>query len=200
MRAAVEAKRIAREALDHKRERFKLEMTKIWDRYDQDRDVELECEDKAFRDAEAKVKGLEGDHRNYKLRKAAAEAQLNKHTPTGSPNTGQPPGGGRPSAASASSVLLGDSKDDPPHRQKIGAEFTDFRKLRESYPNMSIQEFTDFKFYFDAKQAAAKRRDGMDRPGRGRPSPESARSEGSPRNVTYDRNRAERHHRRRDDF
>ena len=89
MRAAVEAKRITREALDHKRERFKLEMKQIWDRYDQDRDVELEREDKTFRDAEGKVKGLEGGHRNYKHRKAAAEAQLPEHKPTGSPNTGQ---------------------------------------------------------------------------------------------------------------
>ena len=127
MRAAIEARTVTREALDRKRERFTHEMKQIWDRYYQDRGVELEREDKAIRDAEGKVKCLEGDHRNYKHRSAAADAQLREHTPTGSPNTGESPGGGRPSAAPASPALSGDSKDDPPHMQKIGAEFNDFR-------------------------------------------------------------------------
>ena len=38
----------------------------------------------------------------------------------------------------------------------------------------------------------------MDRPGRPRPSPESARSEGPRRNIRYDRHRVERHQRGRD--
>ena len=49
-----------------------------------------------------------------------------------------------------------------------------------------------------SQQAAARRRDGMDRPGRARPSPESARSEGPRRNIMYNRHRVERHQRGRD--
>ena len=76
--------------------------------------------------------------------------------------------------------------------------FSEFRKFRESHPDMFVHKFADFKLYFDAKQAAAKRRNGMDRPGRAWPSPESARSEGPRRNIRYYRLRDERHHRARD--
>ena len=46
-----------------------------------------------------------------------------------------------------------------------------------------IVERVDFNIYFDGKQKAARKRDGMDRPGRGRPSQEDARSQ-APRGMT----------------
>ena len=63
---------------------------------------------------------------------------------------------------------------------------------------MSVHEFADSKLYFDEKQAAAKRRNGMDRPGRAWPSPDSARSESPRKNIRYYRHRVERHHRAKD--
>ena len=172
--AAVEAKRIPREALDRNREKLALKQRQQLARYKQETDLELEKEDMATRDARGKVKGLQDDYCAYNNRKTAAEARLRGLTPTGSPNTGHSPGGNRPSAAPALSALPGDSKDDPTHLKTIGAGFSEFRQLRKSYPDMFVQEFADFKLYFDDKQAAARRRDGMDRPGRARPSPESS--------------------------
>ena len=198
VKAAIETRRITREALDRYWVKMELEQSQQRVRYKQGRDLELEREEMAIRDAEGKVKGLENDYRICKNRKAAAQARLRGHTPTGSTNTGQSPGSGLPSAAHASSALPGDSKDEPLHLETIGAKVSEFRKLRKSYPDMSVQEFAEFKYYFDDKQAAARRRDGMDRPGRARPSPESARSEGSRRNIMYDRHRVERHHLGRD--
>ena len=195
---AVEARRITREALGRNWEKLKLEQRQRCARHEQERALELEREDMAIRDTEWKVKGLEDDYGTYKNQKAATEARLRGHTPTWSHNTGQSPGGGRPRAAPASPAFPGDSKDDPPHLKTMGAEFSELRKLCEFHPDMSVQEFADFKLYFDAKQAAAKRKDGMDQPGRARPSPESARNEGPPRNVRYDSHRVERHRRGKD--
>ena len=198
VKAAIEARRITREALDHNWVKLELEQSQRRDRYEQERDLELEREEIAIRDAEGKVKDLEDDYRTYKNRKAAAQARLRGHPPTGSTDTGPSPGSGRSSAAPASHGLPGDSTDEPPYLETIGAKFSKFRKLRKSYPDMSVQEFAELKYYFDDKEAAARRKDGMDRPGRARSSPESARSEGPRRNIRYDRHRVERRHRGRD--
>ena len=88
---------------------------------------------------------------------------------TGPPNTGQFSGDDRPSAAPVSPALPGDSKEDP-NILSISAELTEFRKLRELHPELSMKEHVDYKIYFDGKQDAARKREGMDRPGRGRPS------------------------------
>ena len=141
---------------------------------------------------------IRDDYRTYKNRKAAAQARLRVLTPTGSTDTGQSPSIGSPSAAPASPALPGNLTDEPPYLETIGAKFPEFRKLRKSYPDMSVQEFAELKYYFDDKQAAARRRDSMDRPGRTRSSPESARSEGPRRNIRYDRHKVERHQRGRD--
>ena len=198
VKAAIEARRITREALDRNWVKLELEQSQQPARYEEERDLELETEEMAIRDAEGKVKGLEDDYRTYKNRKATAQARLRGLTLTGSTDTGQSPGSGRPSATPASPALPGDSTDESSYLETIGAKFSEFRKLRKSYPDMSVQEFAELKYYFDDKQAAARRRDGMDRPGRARPSPESARSEGPRRNIRYDRHKAERHQRGRD--
>ena len=195
VKAAIEALWITREALDRKSVKLELDQSQQRARYEQERDLELEREEMAIRDAEEKVKGLEDDHRTYKNRKAAAQARLRGLTPTGSTDTGQSPSSGRPSAAPASPALPGDSTDDPPYLEIIGAKFSEFRKLRESYPDMSVKEFAELEFYFDDKPAAERRRDSTDRPGRARPPPESARSEGPRR---QDSHRVERHQRGRD--
>ena len=82
-------------------------------------------------------------------------------------------------APPVSPALPGDSKEDP-NILSIGAELTEFRKLRELDPELSMKEYVDFKIYSDGKQKAARKRDGMDRPGRGRPSQEDARSQAPP--------------------
>ena len=82
--------------------KLELEQSQQRARYEQERDLELEWEEMAMRDAEGKVKGLEDDYRIYKNRKAAAQARLRGHTPTGSTDTGQFPGSDRPSASPAS--------------------------------------------------------------------------------------------------
>ena len=74
--AAVEAKRIIREALDRNREKLALEQRQQLVRYKKKRALELEREDMAIRDARGKVKGLQDDYCAYKNRKAAAEARL----------------------------------------------------------------------------------------------------------------------------
>ena len=51
-------------------------MRQQWDRYDQERVLELERGDRAILDAEERVCGLEDDYRTYKNRKAAAEVRL----------------------------------------------------------------------------------------------------------------------------
>ena len=192
VKAAIEALTITREALDRKWVKLELEQSQQRARYKQERDLELEREEMAIRDAEEKVKGLEDDYRTYKNRKAAAQARLRGLTPTGSTDTGQSSSSGRPSAAPASPALPGDPPDKPPYLEIIGAKFSEFRKLRESYPGMSVKEFAELKFYFDDKQAAARRRGSTNRPGRARPPPESARSEGPRR---YDSHRVESHQR-----
>ena len=110
MGAAVEAKRITREALDRNREKLALEQRQQLAKYEQERVLELEREDMVIRDAKG-----EGQ--------TAAEARLCGLTPTGSPNTGHSPGGNRPSAAPASSTFSGDSNDDPSHLKTMGADF-----------------------------------------------------------------------------
>ena len=198
MGVAIEAKRITQEALDRNREKLALEQRQQLVRYEQERALELEREDMTIRDAREKVKGLQDDYCAYKNRKAGAEARLCGLTRTGSPNTGHSPSGDRSSAAPASSTLPADSKEESSHLKTMGAEFSEFRQLRKSHPDMSVQEFSGFKLYFDEKQTAARRRDGMNRPGRARPPPESARSEGPRRNITYHHHRVERQHRGRD--
>ena len=195
VKAATEALRITREALDRKWVKLELEQSQQRARYEQERDLELEREEMAIRDAEEKVKGLEDDYRAYKNRKAAAQARLRGLTPTGSTDTGQSPSSSRPSAAPASPVLPGDPTDDPPYLDIIGAKFSEFRKLQESHPDMTVKEFAELKLYFDAKPAASRRRDSADRSGRARPPPESARSD-APRRQ--DSHRVERHQRGRD--
>ena len=195
VKAATEALRITREALDRKWAKLELEQSQQRARYEQERDLELEREEMAIRDAEEKVKGLEDDYRAYKNRKAAVQARLRGLTPTGSTDTGQSPSSSRPSAAPASPVLPGDPTDDPPYLDIIGAKFSEFRKLQESHPDMTVKEFAELKLDFDAKPAASRRRDSADRPGRARPPPESARSD-APRRQ--DSHRVERHQRGRD--
>ena len=137
--AAIEAKRITREALDRNREKLALEQRQQLVRYEQERALELEREDMTIRDAREKVKGLQDDYCAYKNRKAGAEARLCGLTRTGSPNTGHSPSGDRSSAAPALSTLPADSKDDPSHLKTMGAEFSEFRQLRKSHPDMSVQ-------------------------------------------------------------
>ena len=111
VKAAIEARRITREALDRNWVKLELEQSQQRVRYEQERDLELEREEMAIRDAEEKVEGLEDDYRTYKNRKAAAQARLRGLTPTGSTDTGQSPSSGHPSAAPASPALPGDSTD-----------------------------------------------------------------------------------------
>ena len=140
VRAAVEAGGAAREALDREREKLKLETKQIWARYEQGRALELE--------KVAKVRGLEEDYCSYKNRGAAAEARLRELAQTSPPNTGQFSGDDRPSAAPVSPALPGDSKEDP-NVLSISAELTEFRKLRELHPELSMKEYVDFKNLFD---------------------------------------------------
>ena len=198
VKAAIEALRITREALDRNGVKLELEQSQQRARYEPERDLELEREEMAIRDAEKKVKGLEDDYRTYKNLKAAAQARLRGLTPTGSTDTGQSPSSGRPSTAPASPALPGNSTDEPPYLEAIGAKFSELRKLRKSYPDMSVQKIAELKFNFDDKQAAARRRDSTDRPGRVRASPESTRSEGPRRSTRYDSHRVERHQGGRD--
>ena len=78
-----------------------------------------------------------------------------------------------------SPAIPGDSKEDP-NILSISAELTEFRKLRELHPELSMKGYVNFKIYFDGKQEEARKRDGMDRPERGRPSQEDARSQPPP--------------------
>ena len=134
VKAAIEARRTTRKALERNWVKLELEQSQQRARYEQERDLELEREEMAIRDTEEKVKGLEDDYRTYKNRKAAVQARLRGLTPAGSPNTGQSPSSGRPSAAPAFPTLPGDSTDEPPCLETIGANFSEFRKLRKSYP------------------------------------------------------------------
>ena len=95
---------------------------------------------------------------------------------TGPPNTGQFSGEGRPSAPPVSPALPGDSKEDT-NILSISAELTEFRKLRELDPELSMKEYVDFNIYFDGKQKAAEGRNG---PPRARAALSGGRSEPSP--------------------
>ena len=91
MKAAVETKRATKEALDRTREKLKLEMRQQWDRYDQERVLELEREDRAILDAEEKVRGLEDVYLKYKNQEAAAEVRLHEHSNQHSDDADAPP-------------------------------------------------------------------------------------------------------------
>ncbi|CAM9259257.1 unnamed protein product, partial [Ascophyllum nodosum] len=71
VKAATEALRITREALDRKWAKLELEQSQQRARYEQERDLELEREEMAIRDAEEKVKGLENDYSTYEPQVAA---------------------------------------------------------------------------------------------------------------------------------
>ena len=167
-----------------------METKQSWARYEQRRALELERVAKAIRDAKGKVRGLEEDYVSYKNHGAAAEARLrglvDGLVQTSPPNTGEYSGDNRPSAAPASLALPGDSKEDP-NILSISAELTESRKLRELHPELSMKEYVDFKIYFDGKQEAARKRDGMDRPVSRRLPQEDPRSQAPPRD---DRGRA----------
>ena len=66
VKAAIEARRITKEALDRNWVKLELEQSQQPARYEEERDLELETEEMAIRDAEGKVKGLEDDYRSYK--------------------------------------------------------------------------------------------------------------------------------------
>ena len=76
----MEAKKTTTEVLDGKRETLKLETRQQWGRYDQERVLELEREDRVILNAEEKVRGLEDDYRKYKNREAVAEVRLRGHS------------------------------------------------------------------------------------------------------------------------
>ena len=61
-----------------------------------------------------------------------------------------------------------------------------------------MKEYVDFKIYFEGKQEAARKRDGMDRQESGGPSQEDARSQAPPRDDRHDRNSGDRYLRRKD--
>ena len=123
-KAAVEAKKTTREALDRKREKLKLEMKQQWDRYDRERVLELEREDRAILDAEENVRGLEDDYRKYKNREAAAEVRLRDYS-----NQPSDDADAHPSVAPVSPALPDTSTADPPYLQEMSTEFSEYRKL-----------------------------------------------------------------------
>ena len=67
MTTAEETKRASTEALDRKQARLELEQQQ-WDRYAQERALELDREERAVYDAQARVRGLEEDYRSYRRR------------------------------------------------------------------------------------------------------------------------------------
>ena len=111
MKAALETRRITREALDRYWVKLELEQSQQRVRYEQGRDLELEREEMAIRDAEGKVKGLENDYRTYKT-----ERRPPKRGCEDTRRPGQPTHVSLPAvAAPASPVLPVDSKDEPPN-------------------------------------------------------------------------------------
>ena len=101
------------------------------DRYDQERALELEREDRASLDAEGRVRRLEDDYRAYKNRKVAAEVRLReKH------NQPFDDAYARPSVAPDAPALPETSRADPPRLKELSAEFLEYRKLRKSYPDL----------------------------------------------------------------
>ena len=191
VRAAVEAKRTTKEALDRKQERLRLEMRQTWDSFDQKQVLKLEREEKDILDAEEKVRGLGEDYRKYHNREVAAEARLRQ-------SSNHFFNDARPSAAPVSPAFPDTLKADPSYLQGMNTEVSEHRKLRESYPHLSVKAFADFKFYLKAKREAAKRCEGVNRPGRGWLAQGSVRCEDPPRDGKCDRSRGERRHRRKD--
>ena len=130
----MEAKRTTTEALDRKRETLKLEMRHQWERYDQERVLELEREDRAILNAEENVRALKDDYRKYNNREAAAEVRLRAHF-----NQFSDDADACPSVAPMSPAFPDTSRADPPYLQGISAEFSEYRKLRKSYPDLTMQ-------------------------------------------------------------
>ena len=162
---AEEAKKVTTEALDRKRARLRLEQEQLWDRYEQERTLELDREDRAIFDAQGRVRGLEEDYRSYKNRKAAAGARSSRKSIRASDGADA-----RPSVtlAPVASALPETSGADCTRLNKLSAEFREDRHLRKSHPDLTMREFADFKFHLEAKRGGTARGEGANRSGRGR--------------------------------
>ena len=127
-------------------------MRQQWDRYDQERVLELERKDRAILDAEERVRGLEENYRTYENRKTAAEVRLREQS-----NQPSDDADARPSVAPVPAALPDTSRADPPYLHELPAEFSECRNLRKFDPALTMQEFADFMFYLEVKREGTKR-------------------------------------------
>ena len=136
---AEEAKKDTTEALDRKRARLELEQQQQRDRYEQKRALELDREERAIYDAQGRVRRLEEDYRSYKHRRAVTEARSSGIRASDGADA-------RPSVTPApiAPALPKTSGADSSPLDKLSSDFTEYRHLSKSHPDLSMLEFAHF--------------------------------------------------------